>query len=215
MQAMITEKHLVKLMTKDELLDLKRMLMINALVRFNLIPPIGSDAWNLRGVAYECMGIHFLPTPQFNDVNETLVMQLLGEASSARTPQDKLSLYGKLAEVTGYSLMQLACPVLHKEFYDKIPEFYLLDADNYQPPWTTNVLSAVLCLDLQRKLDDSASLSCLFALAALLERKDVITRLSAFNINENKMPIKTKELFVQFASYDKNEQLSVASPQFL
>jgi hypothetical protein len=58
-----------------------------------------------------------------------------------------------------------------------------------------------------------AFLSCLYALAVLLEREDVIARLDAFNINGDNMPNDTKKLFLQFASYDESEQASLEAPK--
>lgn len=101
-------------MIKREILNLRRILMINAFVKFNLIPSVDSPDWNEHADRYKGMYIHLLPSSRMTDENEGLIMTQLGKASAAKTPDQKFNLYRTLCQITGYTLEQIACPILHK-----------------------------------------------------------------------------------------------------
>lgn len=108
---------------QQELANFKRILMINAFIKFNLIPPVDSEAWNANKSQYEMMPLHLLPVSHLEEANEQRIMLLLGKASAATTPDAKMYLFKELAKVTELVAgVQEWC-----HFYNSIPQYYLWD----------------------------------------------------------------------------------------
>lgn len=219
----------------EELYKLKCILMINACIKFNLVPPVDSEEWNKYDDRYALMYLHILPGERIDDINDVEIMKLLGESSKASSPIAKLNLYRKVAEVTGYSPEQLAPPNLQKsinlsalcaytlfknppkdqdtlpdhllgdikqwgKFDNSLPQHYLWETHLYRAPWTASITAAAFCLNLHKQVEDPTVIPCLYGLAVVLERDDIIERLESQKPDLDKMPENTKAIYDEFLS---------------
>ena len=231
-------------MNIKEHLELKCILMINALVRFNLIPPPETKEALAHLYNYKSLSLHVLPVTSLNPVNEVQIMSLLAEAVITDSPLEKLNLYRKISAVVGLKTEQLTCTTEFKfdslsalcsftifkslspvdklpsglnpsvvewcQFQNKMPEYFLFDADKYKAPWTSNKIAAKLCLELVRATKVEVINSCLYALAVVLDHPEIVARLTELNISHDNLPRKIKKHCEQFAPFTENNSVSHA-----
>ncbi len=227
------------------LTDLTRILIINALVKFNLIPPYDSEAWNAHKYDYESLYIHLLPPEKYEKTKGRLLSRLLASASTAKTPTAKMSLYRSIAELTGDDCNLLACSVQRsieslaglctyklatsfhdreippqllievnkwREFHNTLPECFLWESANVDGPWTECVLVTALSEQLLLNESDKSKKSCLYALAVILQRDEIIENLNNEQININNLP---KNIIKHYQKYllDNNLNADIARAQ--
>ena len=85
-----------------------------------------------------------------------------------------------------------------KEFFDSPDPCYLWEDESCYKPWTANKVATALCHELKRPESNDLALSSLYALAVVLERKDIISILDKYNITTENLNEQMQGMFQEF-----------------
>jgi len=85
-----------------------------------------------------------------------------------------------------------------KEFFDSPDHCYLWEDESCDKPWTANKVAAALCIELKKPESNDLALSSLYALAVVLDRKDIISILDEHNITTENLHDEIQGMYQEF-----------------